>query len=262
MASAMRAMRVREGYWGGIHYARMSETTGGFGAKYRVASLWLDILESSWRAGIAKTAVLVIDRQAPEFGHDRFRGRPHFAYNRFTRMALENGVLWLYPKIEALQLRVLSDGKSRRGGGDDENPTDPDNFCDYLPAVARRRMTGDGRWPNDVQFEPGHVEEVSPIGPHEGCSDECELMQLTDLVVSSVGAAVRGPSGKLAKAELARRAARWITDITPGGRRGPPKLDLYRRFDASLFAPGATPAWGPPPLAMSPDAKPGQLDLF
>src|SRR5205085_89830 len=129
----------------------------------------------------------------------------------------------------------LSDSKSRRPGGDDEDPSAGDNFCRYLPRRAGSRIATEPGWPS-VTFLPPRVEEITPGKEHGACSEECELVQLADLVVSSSAAAMRGPSAQPARQELARRAGGWIRDT---GRRRGRRLHLFRRFSISLFAPGA-----------------------
>lgn len=257
---ALREAREAEDYWGEIHYCRVGEVNGRWGAKFRTASAWLDAFEGGLSSGTVRAGVLAVDCRSPHYDHARFRGRPHFAYNRFTRMALETGIQWLFRGTESIRLRILSDGKSRRTGGDDEDPEEVDNFRSYLPRLTRRRIDAEPEWP-DVTFSPGGVEEIQPGRVHRSCSDECELVQLADLVVSPVGAALRGPSGKPGKRELARRAAGWIRDC--GSTAGRRRLNLFRRFSASLFVPGADAAWPRYfPVRISPEVGPGQLGLF
>jgi len=260
LVRALREAREAEDYWREIHYCRVGEVDGRWGAKFRTASAWLDAFEAGLVSGTTRAAVLAVDCRSPSYDHGRFRRRPHFAYNRFTRMALEAGIRWLFDGAGGISLRILSDGKSRRAGGDDEDPDEADNFCSYLPRIARRRIGAESDWP-DVRFSPGRVEEIHPGRVHRSCSNECELVQLADLVVSSVGAALRGPSGKPGKRELARRAAGWVRDS--GGSKGRRRLNLFRRFSASLFVPGGEPAWPKNfPLSINPQAGPGQMGLF
>lgn len=257
---ALREEREAEDYWGEIHYCRVGEVDGPWGAKFRTAAAWLEAFEAGLVSGTVRAGVLAVDCRSPSFDHSRFRRRPHFAYNRFTRMALESGIRWLFDGTGGISLRILSDGKSRRAGGDDEDPDEADNFCSYLPRIARRRIGAEADWP-DVRFSPAWVEEIHPGRLHRCCSDECELVQLADLVVSSVGAALRGPSAEPGKRELARRVAGWIRDS--GSSKGRRRLNLFRRFSASLFVPGDEPAWPKNfPLSINPEAGPGQLSLL
>ncbi len=261
LAEGLRDARERGDYWRELHYLKMTEVDGRSGAKFRVASRWLDQFERALAAGSVSVSVLAVDCRCPTYDHARFRRRPHYAYNRFTRMALEGGIRWLYPDTQALSIRVLSDGKSRnRRGGDEDYPDAGDNFCSYLPRMARNRIARETDWPG-VAFVPPVVEEVAPTQDgHDDCSLECEFVQLADLVVSSVGAALRGASKKPAKRELAHRAAGWVRDAE--GRRGR-RLELFRRFSFSVFAPGGEPAFArQAPLAIEPGVHPNQIGLF
>ncbi len=257
LLAGMRAARERFDYWRELHYCRI-KCIGT--AKAKTAAVWFDELDLAMGAGLAKAYVLAVDTRVPSFDHDRFRGRPHRAYNRFTRMALEVGIRWLYGTDSRLSLRVLSDGKSRRPGGDDEDPASGDNFCSYLPLMTRRRAIAEREWPS-VVFSPGLVEEVRPGAHHIECGPECELVQLSDLVVSSAGAAIRGPSRQAGRRELARRAGAWIR--AGEGSNWDRPSDRFRTFRGGLFLPGAEDAW-PKRLPLKVDlcAGPGQEALF
>jgi hypothetical protein len=259
----LQAARDRHDYWGEIHYCKLTVMGDGpWGAKFRVARDWADILQAAMVSGGARAYVLAVDTTCATFDHRIFRGRSHHAYNRFTRIALETGVQWCFRRESALRLRLLSDAKSRRAGGDDEVPgAAGDNFVDYLPRIASRRIRREPRWPR-VTFAPNRVKTVDPGEWHEGCEDDdCELVQAADLVVSSVAAAIRGPSGKPAKYEIARIAARWVR-AGEYGHRGE-GLDLWRRFGASVFLPGAPKAWlDVAPLAIELGKNKDQSSLF
>lgn len=254
----LRRAREKHDYWGEIHYSRLSQIDGRWGAKFRTASDWMDALEARMVEGATMAKILAVDLRAPTYEHDRFRGRRHFAYNRFTRMALEAGIRWCFDDAGAIRIRLLSDAKSRRPGGDDEDPAEVDNFARYLPRVVARRAGAPG-WPA-VSFLPDLVEEVAPGGRHEDCEPECELIQVADLVVSSVAAAIRGPSLKPGKRQPAQRAARWVRE-GERGRGRPPRM--WRRFSCSVFVPGAARPWPEPvPLAIDPGVLDGQLALL
>ena len=247
--------RERHDYWGEVHYKEVREVEGRWGAKFRTTSDWADAIEARMVQGSVRAKVLAVDCRTPTYDHKHFGGRPHFAYNRFTRMALEAGIRWCFAATVTLQLRLLSDEKSRRPGGDDRDP-DGDNFASYLPAVTARRVLNEPGWP-DVSFIPARVQEVSPGQYHQDCSPECELIQVADLVISSVAAAIRGPSTQPAKHQLARRAARWVRES-----EDPHLGRLWQKFSSSVFVPGASTPWPKPiPLAIGPDPSEEQVAL-
>jgi hypothetical protein len=185
LVMALRDTREAQGYWGEIHYSRIRGTGGDHGAKYKVARDWVATVEHMMWAGSVRAHILAVDVRAPGYDHARFRRRPHYAYNRFTRMALEAGVRWCFGR-EALpiQMRILSDAKTRRPGGDDEIALHGDNFTRYLPMAAEARIRSRPGWPR-VSFT-SDVQEVAAEPYHVHCSTECELIQVADLIVSSV----------------------------------------------------------------------------
>lgn len=256
----LRTVRVDLDYWGEVHYCRVGSVSGPWSAKYETARDWAAVVEAAMVAGTVRAKVLAVDVRARTYEHQRFRRHRHFAYNRFTRLALESGLQWCYGSESALRVRLLSDAKSRRPGGDDEEPAGGDNFTEYLPKIAARRIQGEPTWPN-VEFVPNRVEEVDPGDVHRECEPECELVQLADLVISAVAAAIRGPSEKAGKRRLARTAAGWVRESRYGNWK--PRLNLWRKFSASLFVPGAADCWPEPvPLAIDPAAGDDQLSLL
>lgn len=127
-------------------------------------------------------------------------------------------------------------------------PTDRPPSASYEPG-----------WPS-VSFEPTRVEEVDPGADHHGCSADCELIQVADLVVSAVAAAIRGPSGQKAKRRIARTAAEWVRESRYGNWT--PRLALRRKFGASVFVPGVDHPWPEPvPLAIDPGGGEDQLSF-
>jgi hypothetical protein len=249
--------RVDNDYWGELHYHRLR----GIDAKYRTARDWAAIVQSAMVEGKVRANVLSVDVQSPKHDHALFRGRHHFAYNRFTRMALESAIPWCFGGESAVQFRVLSDAKSRRPGGDDQEPSG-DNFAEYLPRVVARRAAYKRAWPR-VSFEPGVVGPVDPGADHHECSPDCELVQVADLVVPAVAAAIRGPSRKAGKQRIAKTAATWVEERRfPPSWDPPPKLDLWRKFGVSVFVPGAANCWPAVPLRIAPDAGDGQESLL
>lgn len=226
--AALRAAREENDYWGEIHYSKITQGS----AKYRTALDWMVIAEGEMASGHVRAKVLSVDTHAPGFEHDRFRRRPHHAYNRFTRMVLESGLSWCFcADADILDVRVLSDEKSRRYGGDDEDPSATDNFDTYLPRATNPSYVS-------ARFVPPRVELVSPGDWHQECDTACELVQLADLIISSTAAAIRGPSRKRQKLRLARIAAEWVCSS-----------ELDRRFGASVYAP---PDWlDPVPIVRS-----------
>lgn len=257
---ALLAVRQKEDYWREVHYNGLRGTGGKSGSKYRTAMGWFDAIEREMVSGGLRAYVLTVDSHGPNFNHRIFAKHPEWAYNRFTRMALENAVQWLFKGSDPLKIRLLTDGKTRRPGGDDLNPRAGDNFSQYLPQQAYWRIRQEATWPH-VVFDPRQVEDVHPGKSHPEGEPECELVQVADLVVSAVGAAIRDPGRKRAKRRAAARAASWVrkTQRDQWVRMGP----FHRKFMATLFRPGENPAWiDPVPLAVNPRISEEQEVLF
>jgi len=218
-------------YWGEVHFGELRNRPGTrYGGKTAVAMGWIEMVPQLVAAGL-RAYVLVVNRRAPGFNGYRLPTPRYLAYNRYTRMAMESALPWLY-KGEDLELRVISDDKHRTMPGGDDEFGAGDNFAEYLPwAVQRRADNASQSWPN-VRFDPPSVELVDTSASLG--SWESELLQLTDVLASASRAAISGVcSNKPAKRCVAEAAARLVREVAQ-----PPwqqNLGLHRRVGFAEF---------------------------
>lgn len=223
---SLQEVRQDVGYHGEVHYGDLRGHPTG--PKARCARGWLNLYARQF-SDFCFYHCLAIDTHSRGFEHNRF-GEPHYAYNRFARMAIEGAIAWSLKEYQRVALRFYSDEKFRQAG---------DNFALYVPretcaSISEKRQNAPGKYP---KIRPVHA-EVIPVtsDPSQVAPDmrqECELIQLVDLITSSIAQALTGRSGQKAKIALAEIVAHWIEDT-----RKPPWLqteELRRRFSFSCF---------------------------
>jgi len=213
--SILNHYRLQESYNSEIHFCELPKSFGGeFGAKARVARRWM----KAYQDGMSQDALftcLAVNRASPKFEHKRFQEDFH-AYNRFTAMAIKAGVSWLLQPYDydIVELTLVSDGKDRKSRPEQRIV---DNFEDYLPyrveldnAMTQSRA---GRRYPTVKMRP--IQVIS--------SDQSDLLQLTDLLLGSLQAAIVGVSKRPTKIELASMVSSWYQDL-----QLPPWKQKYR----------------------------------
>ena len=137
---------------------------------------------------------------------------------------------WSLKKYARVALKFHSDDKFRRAG---------DNFVSYIPrevchSIDEKRKKRPANYPEIHLRHPEVI--LVDSDPAQVCPEmqqECELIQLVDLMTSSIRQALAGSSGQKAKIALAEMVACWIEDT-----RKPPWLqtqELHRRFSVSCF---------------------------
>lgn len=223
---SLRQIRDDTGYYGEIHFKCLGRNP--WGRANRCARAWLNIYAKNLSSE-HRFYCLGIDTLSPAFDSSRF-GQPHHAYNRFARMCIENAVPWFLASLDRIELAFFSDAKSRKLG---------DNFETYLPAavcesLAHKRKIKPSLYPtvcwhsHEVMCVESDPEKVDPY-----LKDECELIQLTDLLTSCIAQAATARSGRKGKVSLAEIVGRWIADV-----RKPPWIqtkELHRRFCVRCF---------------------------
>jgi len=239
---SLQKVRQDVGYDGEMHYGDLRGHPTG--PKARCASGWLNLYAGQF-SEFCFYYCLAVDTHSGGFQHERF-SESHHAYNRFARMAVEGGIAWSLKRYERVALRFYSDEKCRQEG---------DNFAVYLPQETCNSIRGkrERRPANYPEIRLAHP-EVTPVisDPSRAMPDmrqECELIQLVDLLTSSIAQALTGRSGQKAKIALAEVVARWIDDT-----RKPPWLqteELHRRFSVSCFPDEKGQFYSPAPAVMN-----------
>jgi hypothetical protein len=195
---------------------------------------------------------LAVDTHATSFDHSRF-GKPHHAYNRFARMAIEGIIAWSLKGIPCVKIKFYSDEKSRGEG---------DNFETYITNVtcakiAEKRKKNPSNYPEIKLRHPEAIPVASnPQKVSPELKQECEMIQLVDLMTSNIAQVITNRSKQKAKIFLSEIVALWIADT-----RKPLWLqteELHRRFSISCF-PDRKGQFYNHPLAV---INMNQLELF
>lgn len=247
--SALQQIRRDVGYYEEVHYVKLRKHVTG--PKARCAKGWLRLYSGQF-SELCFYHCLAVDSHSSDFEHHRF-GEPHHAYNRFARMAIEGDIAWSLKRYRRVALKFHSDEKFCREG---------DNFSVYIPhevcnSISEKRLRRPAGYPELRLIHPEVIPVVSDpalVGPD--MQQECEMIQLVDLMTSNIAQAITDRSTQKAKIVLAEMIARWIEDT-----RKPPWLqseDLHRRFSLSCF-PDEKGRFFNPALAV---AERNQLPLF
>lgn len=247
--AALQDVRQKTGYNEEVHHQKLRQSVTGL--KARCATGWLRFYFGQF-SDFCFYHCLAVDTHSPDFQHDRF-GERHHAYNRFARMAIEGAIAWSLKPYARVALKFHSDVKSRKEG---------DNFAEYVPSevclsIDEKRKKKPAAYPEIRLLHPEVIlVESDPSVVMSDLREECECVQLVDLMTGSIGQALTGRSGQRAKIALAEIVGGWIEDT-----RQPPWLqseDLHRRFSVSCF-PNEQGHFYNPALATT---SKNQLSLF
>lgn len=218
--SVLRYHRQRENYWGEIHFCDLPKSfDGAYGAKARVARRWMRTYQDELCQHVFFTC-LAVNRASPKFEHKRFAHDYH-AYNRFTAMAIKAGVSYLLAPLgyDEIILTLVSDEKDRKSRPEQGFV---DNFEEYVPY----RVELDSR---STQRDNPQYRAVSMKSIQTFPSQQSDLLQLTDLLLGAIQAALIGLSTRPVKRELGRMVVSWYRDL-----QKPPwqqKYQMHRKFD-------------------------------
>lgn len=224
--AALQKCRQDVGYYEEMHFTKLRGHQAG--PKASCAKGWLSLYATQF-SEFCFYHCLAVDTHSPGFEHKRF-GEPHYAYNRFARMAIEGGIAWSLNRYPRVALRFYSDAKFRQEG---------DNFATYIPeqtckSIAEKRKKKPGHYPEIRPLYPKVIPvDSNPSRVEANLREASELIQLVDLITSNVAQALTGRSEQRAKIALAEMVAEWIEDT-----RKPPWLqteELHRRFSVSCF---------------------------
>jgi hypothetical protein len=223
--SALQDARRDTKYQAEVHFSKLRNHVKG--PKTNCAKAWLN-LYTRQLSGFCFYHCLAIDTHSPAFKQNSCEA--YLVYNRFARMALEGGIAWCLKKYRRIAIKFYSDGK-RRGNGD--------NFTQYIlretcSSISCKRQESPNKYPEIRMKDPEAICITS--NPGEATIDirqECEFIQLVDLITSSIAEALTCNSDQKAKIGLAQIVGRWIDDV-----RKPPWLqtaELHRRFSLTCF---------------------------
>lgn len=237
---ALQKVRADVGYQGEVHFSSLPKSwQGEFSVKAIVARRWLHVYSDNL-SQICYFYALAVDTQSKAFEHRRFPRR-HFAYNRFTRMALVSAIAWQLHKVRKLVFQVYSDEKCRGARSTEMThllSTDWDNFESYIPYsvaqdVAVRESLSNKRYPSIRPL--GDVITIDPrrLAPSASLPRKAELIQLADLLLGATAEAIVALSGQPTKIDLAMTVANWIADTRKEPWRQ--QFHLHRRFSVSYF---------------------------
>jgi hypothetical protein len=224
--AALQQTRQDTGYYEEVHYVKLRGHVTG--PKAQCTTGWLRLYVGQF-ADFCFYHCLAVDTHSPDFQHDRF-GERHHAYNRFARMTIEGAIAWSLKPYARVAFKFHSDAKSRKEG---------DNFAEYVPrevcrSINEKRKKRPAAYPEIRLLRPEVIfVESDPSVVMSELREECECIQIVDLITGSIGQALTGRSGQPAKIALAEIVGRWIEDT-----RQPPWLqseDLHRRFSVSCF---------------------------
>lgn len=224
--AALQEARQKTGYFEEVHYQKLRQSVTG--PKAQCATNWLRLYVSQF-SEFCFFHCLAVDTHAPGFQHDRF-GEAHQVYNYFTRVAVVGGIAWSLKQYQRVALKFHSHAKSRCDG---------DNFATYVPSevynrIQEKRSQKPAEYP-EIRLLRTEVVSVGsdPAEVNPDLGQECELIQLVDLMTSSIAQAITDRSEQKSKIALAEMIASWIEDT-----RKPPWLqteELHRRFSFSCF---------------------------
>jgi len=224
--SALQAVRAEVGYYEQVHYVKLRKSL--MGPKAQCCAKWLHLYVGQF-SEFCFYHCLAIHTSSPGFQHGRFH-KPHHAYNRFARMAIEGAIAWSLKPFQRVALKFHSHDKCRQ---------EEDNFATYMPrevckSIHAKRTQKPADYPEIRLLHPEVISVVTdPTRSPSEMQQECELTQLVDLMTSNTAQAITASSGQRAKIALAEVVTKWIEDT-----RKPPWLqteELHRRFSVSCF---------------------------
>jgi len=224
LLQALQATRDKLNYYHELHFTKLRKKRG---VKAQCIQEWLKTYLGF--SDYCFFYCLAIDTKSSAFQHDNF-SQPHHVYNYFARTAIVGGISWTLKKYKKVNLQIYSDPKRR--------PKD-DNFSTYIPIAIQNSIQ------KKRQYKPNNYPEIfltnkritlvnsDPSKVRQQLKFASELIQLTDILTSSVAQALKASSNSEAKLDIGQMIASWIDDT-----RQPPWLQsrkLHRNFSLSCF---------------------------
>lgn len=224
--SILTEVRKLTNYRNAVHFVALRKSVAG--PKGSCVEGWLDAYARIMSNSCAFHA-LAIDTRSPGFDTAEY-SEPHYVYNSFARTAIVGAIAWSLGKVSRVAITIHSHERRRQQS---------DNFVTYLPGavfnrVRRNSKRKGARYPR-LRLEETSVRLVGTRSAEiqDSRSNESELIQLTDLLTSSVAQALVATSSQRAKLRMADIVSPWIMDT----RREPwlQEHDLHRRFSLSCY---------------------------
>ena len=225
LITELRAIRQKANYFDELHYQNLRKTAGPIATCIKG---WLRsyLIFSQY----CYYHCLAINTHSPKFDHSRF-SEPYHCYNYYARTAIVGAIAWSLSGYHThiVNLRFFSDLKRRSPG---------DNFTSYIPSevqqtIQKKKQAKPAKYPTLSTAKEVCLVTSNPGEVDESLKDECELIQLTDLLTSNIAQAIKSSSDQKGKIDLALLISEWIDDT-----RKPPWLqtnELHRRFSISCF---------------------------
>jgi hypothetical protein len=224
--SLLRAIREDSGYFEEVHFVALRKSTRG--PKARCVAGWLNAY-ATVMSEKCFFHCLAVDTQSKAFNHSSF-GEPYHAYNYFAKTAVVGAIAWSLSGVSRSAILIHSHDKDR---------SDEDNFAEYLPGAVFNRVQENSKRPGSKYPSLRLISNTVSLVPSDpsivpdALSEECELIQLSDLLTSSMGQAMQMTSGQRGKIQIADIVSRWIRDT----RKAPwlQEYDLHRRYSLSCY---------------------------
>lgn len=225
LITQLQAIRQQTEYFEELHYRNLRKTSGPIAT---CTKGWLQNYLNFSR--YCYYHCLAINTHSPQFDHSRF-SKPYYCYNYYARTAIVGAIAWSLASYHThtINLRIFSDPKRRSSG---------DNFASYIPSevqqtIQQKKQAKPAKYPTLSIAEEVCLVTSDPKKVDKDLKDECELIQLADLLTSNIAQAIKSSSDQKGKIALALQISEWIDDT-----RNPPWLqtkELHRRFSISCF---------------------------
>lgn len=211
----------RGGCKGRLHFKNLRDKHSR--EKSTVVKKWLDCFYDEL-ANYCFYKCLILDTHSSFFDREKLK-HPHYVYNHTAMLAVFSGITWFFNRFDEISIMMFSEDVSR---------SRDDNFCDYLPSTVVKKANQRHK-PPKVSFNNEKIILVSgdPKTVENEYCKQCELIQLTDILTSSVHQAIVAGAQQEIKLEIGKLVADWITDT-----RLPPwaqSKDLHRKFSISSY---------------------------
>ncbi|MGE0598544.1 MAG: hypothetical protein AB7J35_01795 [Dehalococcoidia bacterium] len=248
----LRRLRRSYGYPHEVHFKDLGSTSPSTSPSWLLARSWLNLL---FQFGLneARLKVFGVDMKHVEFDRARYP-KPLHAYRRFAVTVAKSMVAWCYRDLQSLSVTPYTDsGNPHANYLRSRDGTLFDSFERYLVSECQKeRRNGKEFYPEELTFArsltaiPSSPSKLTPeLADSLGLTmrqleTRSDLIQLVDLVVGCVAAAVRLDLKNEGKKALVEQVAGVLskTYSLPLWKA----LDESRRFSVSFFpGPGRTP---------------------
>jgi len=242
IVNALAEIRRKRNYFNEIKCSKIRHA--GKGPLFNCAKDWINYFQNNI-VDHCYYYCLAVDTHSRKFDHTRF-AKPYHVYNFFAKTACVGAIAWCLKGKDRVRLRIFSDSKVRKIS---------DNFCTYLPielvrTISQRRTSKPSHYP-EIILDQTCVSLIDSNPQRVGNlnQNECEIIQLVDLITGCINNAYLMTSTQHGRFELSKLVYRWIEDT-----QKPPwqqNLDLHRKFNVSFFYPDSRDVFIKPKLAIA-----------